>query len=208
MQDWSNFCMCHLRLCGHCSGLIYLKFCRQFSYNILNIENTMLALHAQANLFKVKNVYNIPKVQAHYKYSVNTVFFNRTMFICCCCNLTFYDRSECVMSVPGTTKHSSCNCIDTWQYSCIVLYLFQARNTDTGQATMAKKFRLDEGAVRKSQRHRKQRGEKEMKVSSDLTLRAFKIKVQNVPSICSRSRFYFILWLQINFSYHYRCIFK
>ena len=28
----------------------------------------------------------------------------------------FYDWSECVMSVPGTTKHSSCNqCIDTWQ---------------------------------------------------------------------------------------------
>ena len=22
----------------------------------------------------------------------------------------------------GTTKHSSCNCINTWQYSCIVLY--------------------------------------------------------------------------------------
>ena len=83
MQDWSNFCMCHLRLCGHCSGLIYLNFCRQFSYNILNIENTTLALHAQANLFKVKNVYNIPKVQAHYKYSVNTFFFNRTINSSC-----------------------------------------------------------------------------------------------------------------------------
>ena len=28
----------------------------------------------------------------------------------------FYDWSECVMSVLGTTKHYSCNqCIDTWQ---------------------------------------------------------------------------------------------
>ena len=26
------------------------------------------------------------------------------------------------MSVLGTTKHSLCNCIDTWQYSCVVLY--------------------------------------------------------------------------------------
>ena len=32
------------------------------------------------------------------------------MFICYCCNLVmFYDWSECVMSVLGTTKHSSCN---------------------------------------------------------------------------------------------------
>ena len=32
--------------------------------------------------------------------------------------------SECVMSVLGTTKHSSCNrCIDTWQYSYIVFIL-------------------------------------------------------------------------------------
>ena len=29
--------------------------------------------------------------------------------------MMFYDWSECVMSVLGTTKHSSCNCIDTWQ---------------------------------------------------------------------------------------------
>ena len=29
------------------------------------------------------------------------------MFVCCCCNLMmFYDWSECVMSVLGTTKHS------------------------------------------------------------------------------------------------------
>ena len=28
----------------------------------------------------------------------------------------FYDWSECVISVLGTTEHSSCNhCIDTWQ---------------------------------------------------------------------------------------------
>ena len=33
-----------------------------------------------------------------------------------CCNLIFSDCSECVMSVPGTTKHSSCNqCPDTSQ---------------------------------------------------------------------------------------------
>ena len=41
--------------------------------------------------------------------------------------MMFYDWSECVMSVPGTTKHSSCNCIDTWQYSCIVLYCIVVR---------------------------------------------------------------------------------
>ena len=30
------------------------------------------------------------------------------MFVCCCCNLMmFYDWCECVMSVLGTTKHSS-----------------------------------------------------------------------------------------------------
>ena len=29
--------------------------------------------------------------------------------------MIFYDWSECVMSVLGTTKHSLCNCIDTWQ---------------------------------------------------------------------------------------------
>ena len=38
------------------------------------------------------------------------------MFICCCCNLMFYDSSEYVKSVLGPRKHSSCNqCIDTWQ---------------------------------------------------------------------------------------------
>ena len=42
--------------------------------------------------------------------------------VCCCCNLMmFYDWSECVMSVLGTTKHSLCDCIDTWQKSCNVL---------------------------------------------------------------------------------------
>ena len=42
------------------------------------------------------------------------------MFICCRCNLMmFYDWSECAVSVLGTTKHSSCNCIDSCQYSCI-----------------------------------------------------------------------------------------
>ena len=43
------------------------------------------------------------------------------MFICCCCNLMmFYDWSEYVMSALGTTKHSSCDCIDTWQSSCML----------------------------------------------------------------------------------------
>ena len=38
------------------------------------------------------------------------------MFICCYCNLImFYDWSECVMNVLGTTKYSSCNCNDKWQ---------------------------------------------------------------------------------------------
>ena len=53
--------------------------------------------------------------------SMNDISFTR-MLICCCCNLMFYDWSECVMSVLGTTKHSSCNCIDTWQKSYFVLY--------------------------------------------------------------------------------------
>ena len=29
-----------------------------------------------------------------------------SIFVCCCTNLMFYDRRECVMSVLGTTKHS------------------------------------------------------------------------------------------------------
>ena len=33
------------------------------------------------------------------------------MFICCCNLMMFYDWSESVMSVLGTTEHSSCNCI-------------------------------------------------------------------------------------------------
>ena len=62
-----------------------------------------------------------------------------------------------------------------------VLNPFQANKTpEVDQPAAAKKQKLDEGGVRKSQRHRKQRGEKEMKVSSDLTLKAFKIKVQNM----------------------------
>ena len=56
---------------------------------------------------------------------------------------------------------------------------------------------MDEKAVRKSQRHRRQRGEKEMKVSSDLTLRAFKIKVLMYPSTCSQNDKYFFLYLDI-----------
>ena len=36
--------------------------------------------------------------------------------------MMLYDWSERVTSVLGTTKHSSCNCIDSWQQSCIVLY--------------------------------------------------------------------------------------
>ena len=33
--------------------------------------------------------------------------------------MMFYDWSECAVSVLGTTKHSSCNCIYSCQYSCI-----------------------------------------------------------------------------------------
>ena len=29
-----------------------------------------------------------------------------SMFVCCHCNLKFYDWHECAMSVLGTTKHS------------------------------------------------------------------------------------------------------
>ncbi|KAL8578268.1 hypothetical protein ACOMHN_005659 [Nucella lapillus] len=43
--------------------------------------------------------------------------------------------------------------------------------------TKVKRQRLDEGGLRKSQRHRKQKGEKEMKVSSDTTLKEFKTKL-------------------------------
>ena len=45
-------------------------------------------------------------------------FFPRMFDVCCCCNLTmFYDWRECVMDVFGTTKHSQCDCINTWQYT-------------------------------------------------------------------------------------------
>ena len=44
----------------------------------------------------------------------------RIKMVCSNRNLMFYDWSECLMSALGTTKHSSCNCIDTWQQSCIV----------------------------------------------------------------------------------------
>ena len=46
------------------------------------------------------------------------------MFVCCCCNLMFYDWSEYVMSVFGTTKHSSCNCVRhlAIKLCCIILY--------------------------------------------------------------------------------------
>ena len=42
-------------------------------------------------------------------------FIMTWMFVCCCNVMMFYDWSECVMSVLGTTEHSSCICIDTWQ---------------------------------------------------------------------------------------------
>ena len=40
--------------------------------------------------------------------------FYLDLCVCCCCNLNlFYDCSESVVSVLGTTKHSQCSCIDT-----------------------------------------------------------------------------------------------
>ena len=49
------------------------------------------------------------------------------LFICCC-NLMFYDWSECVMSVLGTTIHSSCSqCIDTWNKVVLYVALRQQR---------------------------------------------------------------------------------
>ena len=42
--------------------------------------------------------------------------FYQDVYLLLFCNSMFYDWSECVMNVPGTTKHSSCNqCVDTWQ---------------------------------------------------------------------------------------------
>ncbi|XP_076472507.1 ubiquitin carboxyl-terminal hydrolase 48-like [Babylonia areolata] len=51
--------------------------------------------------------------------------------------------------------------------------------------TKVKRQRLEEGSLRKSQRHRKQRGEKEIKVSSHMTLKEFKTKVMNQFSIAT-----------------------
>ena len=46
------------------------------------------------------------------------------MFVRCCCNLMMvYDWRECVTSVLSTTKHSQCDCIGTWQQSCIVFMI-------------------------------------------------------------------------------------
>ena len=42
-------------------------------------------------------------------------FLPGCLFAVVSCNLMFYDWSECVMSALGTTEHSLCNCIDTWQ---------------------------------------------------------------------------------------------
>ena len=42
-------------------------------------------------------------------------FLPGCLFAVVSCNLMFYDWSECVMSALGTTKDSSCSCIDTWQ---------------------------------------------------------------------------------------------
>ena len=44
---------------------------------------------------------------------------------------------EYVMSVFGTTKHSSCNCIDTWQSSYIVLYCNLSNPSRKGAKAMA-----------------------------------------------------------------------
>ena len=41
-----------------------------------------------------------------FMYLIMNDFYETWMFVCCCCNLmTFYDLSECVMNVLGTTEH-------------------------------------------------------------------------------------------------------
>ena len=51
--------------------------------------------------------------------SISRVFIYERLFtwtfVCCCNLMTFCDERKCVVTVPGTTKHSSCNCNDTWQ---------------------------------------------------------------------------------------------
>ena len=46
--------------------------------------------------------------------SMNDFFFTRISVYCLCNLMMFYD-----WRTLGTTKHSSCNCSDTWQLSCI-----------------------------------------------------------------------------------------
>lgn len=57
------------------------------------------------------------------------------------------------------------------------------KDAGDGEPPSAKKQKVDDANLRKSQRHRKQRGEKEVKVSSTMTLKDFKIKVMNLFSI-------------------------
>ncbi|PVD36729.1 hypothetical protein C0Q70_03716 [Pomacea canaliculata] len=59
----------------------------------------------------------------------------------------------------------------------------QVKPSSDGEPSLAKRQKLEDSALRKSQRHRKQRGEKEVRISSAMTLKEFKIKVMNQFSI-------------------------
>ena len=63
-------------------------------------EEAIFMRYAQLNISWISHVF------------IQELLFNQ-MSVCCCCNLMFYDGSECVMSVLGITKHSQCKCIDT-----------------------------------------------------------------------------------------------
>lgn len=62
---------------------------------------------------------------------------------------------------------------------CLVVKSAQVKPSSDGEPSLAKRQKLEDSALRKSQRHRKQRGEKEVRISSAMTLKEFKIKVKS-----------------------------
>ena len=98
------------------AGLINLVCCR--SKSILPLIRTVF--FKRGTLWR-GSLYVICTAWCQWGFSCIYLWirFYLDLFVCCCNLNLFYDCSECVMSVLGTTKHSQCSCIDTWQYSCV-----------------------------------------------------------------------------------------
>ena len=141
--DWpsSTLCMCYLCMCNCVScewscpfkhpfacvtvSAVYVTLCQlwgRLSLQALCVCVTVSAVYVSLCQLWGRLSLQTPLCMRHYVSCVCvivlTVFIYEWLFtkmFICCCNLMFHDWSECVISVLGTTKHSSCNCIDTWQ---------------------------------------------------------------------------------------------